>query len=56
MHITLACPTTSYLQYRFVVGGTPSTLPTFEQKLFGPFTIILQQDIDRMLFPTLTRK
>jgi exportin-2 (importin alpha re-exporter) len=32
---------------RFVVGESPSTLPTFEQALFGPFTVILQQDIDR---------
>ena len=32
---------------RFVVQANPSTLPTFEQALFGPFTIILQQDIDR---------
>jgi exportin-2 (importin alpha re-exporter) len=32
---------------RFVVSGTPSTLPTFEQVFFGPFTFILQQDIDR---------
>lgn len=34
---------------RFVVGATSTTLPTFEQALFGPFTIILQQDIDRKL-------
>lgn len=33
---------------RFVVAGSPTTLPVFEQALFGPFTIILQQDIDRM--------
>lgn len=32
---------------RFVVIGSPTTLSTFEQALFGPFTIILQQDIDR---------
>ncbi|KAH0831109.1 armadillo-type protein [Lanmaoa asiatica] len=32
---------------RFVVHGTPATLSTFEQALFGPFTFILQQDIDR---------
>jgi exportin-2 (importin alpha re-exporter) len=32
---------------RFVVGGSPATLASFEQTLFGPFTIILQQDIDR---------
>ncbi|KAG1888183.1 CAS/CSE protein [Suillus subluteus] len=34
---------------RFVVSGTPSTLPTFEQALFGPFTFILQQDIDQYI-------
>jgi exportin-2 (importin alpha re-exporter) len=34
---------------RFVVSGTPSTLPVFEQALFQPCTIILQQDIDRTL-------
>ncbi|KAG2159252.1 CAS/CSE protein [Suillus bovinus] len=34
---------------RFVVSGTPSTLPTFEQTLFGPFTFILQQDIDQYI-------
>ncbi|KAI9569377.1 armadillo-type protein [Boletus coccyginus] len=34
---------------RFVVHGTPATLPTFEQALFGPFTIILQQDIDQYI-------
>ena len=27
--------------------GTPATLSTFEQVLFGPFTVVLQQDIDR---------
>ncbi|KAI0714440.1 armadillo-type protein [Cerioporus squamosus] len=32
---------------RFVVQANPSTLPTFEQALFGPFTVILQQDIDQ---------
>ena len=30
-----------------MVHGTPETLATFEQALFGPFTVILQQDIDR---------
>lgn len=25
-------------------------MPTFEQALFGPFTVILQQDIDRAYF------
>ncbi|KAI0366303.1 Cse1-domain-containing protein [Pilatotrama ljubarskyi] len=34
---------------RFVVQANPSTLPTFEQALFGPFTIILQQDIDQYI-------
>ncbi|KAG6331701.1 hypothetical protein ID866_7388 [Astraeus odoratus] len=34
---------------RFVVHGTPSTLPTFEQALFGPFTFIIQQDIDQYI-------
>ncbi|KIK96918.1 hypothetical protein PAXRUDRAFT_825478 [Paxillus rubicundulus Ve08.2h10] len=34
---------------RFVVHGTPSTLPTFEQALFGPFTFVLQQDIDQYI-------
>ena len=33
--------------YRFIVKGSPSTLSTFEQILFGPISIILQQDIDR---------
>jgi exportin-2 (importin alpha re-exporter) len=36
--------------HRFIVQGTPTTLNTFEQALFGPFTIILQQDIDRVFF------
>ncbi|EEB88562.1 hypothetical protein MPER_13540, partial [Moniliophthora perniciosa FA553] len=31
---------------RFVVAGTPNTLPAFEGVLFQPFTIILQNDID----------
>jgi len=31
------------------VAGTPNTLPTFEQALFGPFTIIIQQEIERKL-------
>lgn len=34
---------------RFAVAAKPETLPAFEQALFGPFTIILQQDIDRTL-------
>lgn len=32
---------------RFIVAGSPQTLATFEQALFGPFTIILQQDIEQ---------
>ena len=32
---------------RFIVAANPASLPTFEQALFGPATIILQQDIDR---------
>ncbi|KAJ6621313.1 importin alpha re-exporter [Mycena sp. CBHHK59/15] len=34
---------------RFVVEGTPTTLPTFEGALFGPFTIIIQQDIEQYI-------
>ncbi|KXN81985.1 Exportin-2 [Leucoagaricus sp. SymC.cos] len=34
---------------RFVVAGAPATLPVFEQALFGPFTFILQQDIDQYI-------
>ncbi|KAG5641488.1 hypothetical protein DXG03_005099 [Asterophora parasitica] len=34
---------------RFVVSGNAATLPAFEQALFGPFTIILQQDIDQYI-------
>jgi len=33
--------------YRFVAAANPATVPTFERQLFGPFTFILQQDIDR---------
>ena len=29
------------------MAGTPTALPTFEQALFGPFTIIIQQEIER---------
>ena len=32
---------------RFVIAAKPETSPVFEQALFGPFQIILQQDIDR---------
>lgn len=40
--------------FRFVVAGSPNTLPTFEQALFNPFTFILQQDIDRRcIYPGL---
>ncbi|KAJ7077918.1 CAS/CSE protein [Mycena belliarum] len=34
---------------RFVVEGTPTTLATFENALFGPFTIIIQQDIEQYI-------
>lgn len=34
---------------RFVVPANPSSLSTFEANLFGPFTIILQQDIDQYI-------
>ncbi|KAJ6591750.1 CAS/CSE protein [Mycena vulgaris] len=34
---------------RFVVEGTPATLETFENALFGPFTIIIQQDIEQYI-------
>jgi len=33
--------------FRFIVSSSRQTLATFEQVLFGPFTIILQNDIDR---------
>lgn len=33
--------------FRYSVGADKSALSIFEQALFGPFTIILQQDIDR---------
>lgn len=38
---------------RFVVAARPDSLPVFEQALFGPMTIILQQDIERepLLWP-----
>jgi exportin-2 (importin alpha re-exporter) len=45
---TPACP--KMLCDRFIVGASPSALPTFEPELFGPFTVILQQDIDRESF------
>ncbi|KAJ4471965.1 CAS/CSE protein [Lentinula aciculospora] len=32
---------------RFVTAGSPATIPTFENILFSPFTIILEQDIDQ---------
>jgi hypothetical protein len=32
---------------RFIVKASPTALNTFEQILFGPISIILQQDIDR---------
>ncbi|THH02005.1 hypothetical protein EW026_g797 [Hermanssonia centrifuga] len=34
---------------RFLVAANPSSLPMFEQSLFGPFTFILQQDIDQYI-------
>ncbi|EKM56806.1 uncharacterized protein PHACADRAFT_141741 [Phanerochaete carnosa HHB-10118-sp] len=34
---------------RFIVAVKAETLPVFEQALFGPFTIILQQDIDQYI-------
>ncbi|KAH8112452.1 Cse1-domain-containing protein [Phellopilus nigrolimitatus] len=34
---------------RFTVATSPQTLSTFEQGLFGPFTFILQQDIDQFI-------
>ncbi|KAI0933051.1 hypothetical protein AcW1_000014 [Taiwanofungus camphoratus] len=34
---------------RFIVAANPSSLAVFEQALFGPFTIILQQDIDQYI-------
>ncbi|KAK0469414.1 CAS/CSE protein [Desarmillaria tabescens] len=34
---------------RFIAPATPTNLTTFEQALFGPFTIILQQDIDQYI-------
>ncbi|KAH7929305.1 Cse1-domain-containing protein [Leucogyrophana mollusca] len=34
---------------RFVVEGNLGTLPAFEEALFGPFTFILQQDIDQYI-------
>lgn len=37
-----------------MVAGSPTTLPTFERTLFGPFTIILQQDIDRELLSSVS--
>lgn len=34
---------------KFIVEGSPTTLPKFEQTLFTPFTTILQQDIDQYI-------
>ncbi|KAJ7180497.1 CAS/CSE protein [Mycena filopes] len=34
---------------RFVVEGSPATLTAFEGALFGPFTIIIQQDIEQYI-------
>ena len=47
-------PTTTLTRMdRFVVRSTPATLSTFGQALFGPFTAVLQQDIDRKRPPFL---
>lgn len=32
---------------RFVAAANPTTVPVFEGQLLGPFSFILQQDIDR---------
>ncbi|KZT18357.1 importin alpha re-exporter [Neolentinus lepideus HHB14362 ss-1] len=34
---------------RFVVAGNPNTLAVFEQTLFGPITVILQQDVEQYI-------
>ncbi|KZT00874.1 uncharacterized protein LAESUDRAFT_731806 [Laetiporus sulphureus 93-53] len=34
---------------RFIVAAKPTSLSTFEESLFGPFTIIIQQDIDQYI-------
>ncbi|KAG6820300.1 hypothetical protein H0H93_002564 [Arthromyces matolae] len=34
---------------RFVVGGNTTTLQTFENALFQPFTVILEQDVDQYI-------
>ncbi|KAG7451472.1 importin alpha re-exporter [Guyanagaster necrorhizus] len=34
---------------RFIARVNPANLTTFEQVLFGPFTVILQQDIDQYI-------
>ncbi|TDL23186.1 Cse1-domain-containing protein [Rickenella mellea] len=34
---------------RFVVAGNPQTLPQIEEVLFGPLTIIVQQDIEQFI-------
>ena len=34
----------------FVVAANPASLAVFEPALFGPFTVILTQDIDRKAF------
>jgi exportin-2 (importin alpha re-exporter) len=41
------CLRGSFVFCRFVAAANPATVPTFEGQLFGPFTFILQQDIDR---------
>jgi len=37
----------------YVLSGPMSTLPMFEQALFRPFTIIIQQEIEREFVTTL---
>ncbi|PPR06747.1 hypothetical protein CVT24_013054 [Panaeolus cyanescens] len=34
---------------KFVIAGNNAALPAFEAALFGPFTVILQQDIDQYI-------
>jgi exportin-2 (importin alpha re-exporter) len=38
---------TTHALRRFIAAANPTTIPAFEGQLFGPFTFILQQDIDR---------
>ncbi|TFK45700.1 importin alpha re-exporter [Heliocybe sulcata] len=34
---------------RFVVAGNPDTLSVFEETLFGPITVIMQQDVEQYI-------